>query len=349
MSNDEGPGDLRSLYVSASTKKAALTRARKALELSIGALSGTPASDHFFQQLKQNLEKYRLLRDEVLDIYDHIRFQVAEDKFTKDFGKQEKEIETDYERVEEASTRAIAGHQASLTASTSSAAQTGGARGLPAPEARAPPWKIQTMFQPKDSLKLDSTVGEFHNWKREFNNFYELSKLQNAEIRIQRAVLSNCLDPDFLNKISEALTAITNKEEGLQVIEKEFKKRHPILIRRHSLFCLDQDKDESRFSDTVARMKTLAKDCNLVDMSRDQILCHILIKACSQDDKLRSKLLEVDADTMTLDQLVDIVERYEVIQITNKGLGKQEKAFGRRARGKEKGGEKEGGGGGRIC
>ena len=349
MSNDEGPGDLRSLYVSASTKKAALTRARKALELSIGALSGTPASDHFFQQLKQNLEKYRLLRDEVLDIYDHIRFQVAEDKFTKDFGKQEKEIETDYERVEEASTRAIAGHQASLTASTSSAAQTGGARGLPAPEARAPPWKIQTMFQPKDSLKLDSTVGEFHNWKREFNNFYELSKLQNAEIGIQRAGLSNCLDPDFLNKISEALTAITNKEEGLQVIEKEFKKRHPILIRRHSLFCLDQDKDESRFSDTVARMKTLAKDCNLVDMSRDQILCHILIKACSQDDKLRSKLLEVDADTMTLDQLVDIVERYEVIQITNKGLGKQEKAFGRRARGKEKGGGKEGGGGGRIC
>ena len=100
MSNDEGPGDLRSLYVSASTKKAALTRARKALELSIGALSGTPASDHFFQQLKQNLEKYRLLRDEVLDIYDHIRFQVAEDKFTKDFGKQEKEIETDYERAQ---------------------------------------------------------------------------------------------------------------------------------------------------------------------------------------------------------------------------------------------------------
>ena len=68
----------------------------------------------------------------------------------------------------------------------------------------------------------------------------------------------NCLDPDFLNKILKALTAITNKEEGLLVIEKEFMKRHPILIRRHTLFCLDQDKDESRFSDTVARMKTLA-------------------------------------------------------------------------------------------
>ena len=121
----------------------------------------TPASDHFFQQLKQNLEKYRLLRDEVLDIYDHIRSQVAEDKFTKDFGKQEKDTEADYERVEEALTMAIAGHQASLTASTSSAAETGGAGGLPAPQARAPPWKIQTMFQPKDSLKLDSIVGEF--------------------------------------------------------------------------------------------------------------------------------------------------------------------------------------------
>ena len=354
MSNDDGPVDLRSLYVRASTQKAALTRARKALELSISALCDTPASDHFFQQLKQNLEKYRLLRDEVLGIYDHIRSQVAEDKFTKDFGKQEKEIEADYERVEEASTRAIAGHHASLTASTSSAAQTGGAGGLPAPQARAPPWKLQTMFQPKNSLKLDSTVGEYQNWKREFNSFYELSKLQNAEVGIQRAVFSQCLDPDFQNKISDALTAIKNKEEGLQVIEQEFKKRHPILIRRHQLFCLDQDKDESRFSDTVARMKTLAKDCNLVDMSRDQILCHILLKACSQDDKLRSKLLEVDADSMTLDRLVDIVERYEVVQITNKGLGKQEKAYGRRVGGRDKGGGKEKGsgkegGGGRIC
>ena len=102
MSNDDGPVDLRSLYVRASTQKAALTRARKALELSISALCDTPASDHFFQQLKQNLEKYRLLRDEVLGIYDHIRSQVAEDKFTKDFGKQEKEIEADYDTVEEA-------------------------------------------------------------------------------------------------------------------------------------------------------------------------------------------------------------------------------------------------------
>ena len=70
----------------------------------------------FFEELKKNVTKYRELRDVVLDIYDNIRVQVTEQKFVKDFGKQQANIEADYEKVEEASMRVLAAHQAAITA-----------------------------------------------------------------------------------------------------------------------------------------------------------------------------------------------------------------------------------------
>ena len=85
---------LQELYVKASTKKAALTRSKKA----ITALREAPASDHLFQDLKKNLSKYRDNRDAVLDIYDTIQAQVANTKYQKDFAKNEAQIDSDYDK-----------------------------------------------------------------------------------------------------------------------------------------------------------------------------------------------------------------------------------------------------------
>ena len=333
--NDRDRTPLQELYVKASTKKGALTRSKKALDFSIKALQDSPSSDHFAEELKKNLKKYRDSREVVLDIYDNIETQIEHAKFTKDFGKQQSEIESDYEKIEDAARIVMAAHHAAVTAAAARGAhRVEGGGSAPDPRQRAPPWKLQTSFQPKTPLKLDSGTNDFHCWQREFQFFYDMSNLKEADIQIQRTVLLNCLHQDFQTKISEAMTAASDIEDGLALIEHEFRKRNPQIIRRHELFCLDQRQDE-KFSDTVTRMMTLAKDSNLVDMSRDQILCHILLRACSRDDELRGKLLEIDSDTMTLDQLVAIVERYELIQVTNKGLSKSEKGFGRQVRSKE--------------
>ena len=333
-----GAAYLQQLYLQASTRKGALTRSKKALDFSITALREAPASEHFFEELKKNVTKYRELRDVVLDIYDNIRVQVTEQKFAKDFGKQQADIEGDYEKVEEASMRVIAAHQAAITAAA--AATPRGA--MPASAATGSAgavqrWKLEASFQPKTSLRLDSKLDDFHCWQREFDAYFKMSNLEHAEVSIQKTVLLNCLDSDFQTKVSEAMSAITTVRAGLELVRQEFHKRHPLLLRRHQLFCLDQQKDEFKFSDTVTRMLTLAKDSDLGDMTRDQILCHILIRACSQDEELRAKLLEVDSTTMTLDQLIAVIERYELIQVTNRGLGKKEKGVGRRVGGREGG------------
>ena len=269
----------------------------------------------------------------------NIRVQVTEQKFAKDFGKQQADIEGDYEKVEEASMRVIAAHQAAITAAA--AATPRGA--MPASAATGSAgavqrWKLEASFQPKTSLRLDSKLDDFHCWEREFDAYFKMSNLEHAEVSIQKTVLLNCLDSDFQTKVSEAMSAITTVRAGLELVRQEFHKRHPLLLRRHQLFCLDQQKDEFKFSDTVTRMFTLAKDSDLGDMTRDQILCHILIRACSQDEELRAKLLEVDSTTMTLDQLIAVIERYELIQVTNRGLGKKEKGVGRRVVGGREGG-----------
>ena len=322
--------DLKDLYTRASTKKGSLTRAKKALDFAVTALKEAPASVHFFEDLKKHLTKYRTLREAVLDTYDEISAQISPEKFQKDFGKQSSEIEADYEKIEEAARKVLSGHQQAIMDMNTRPQGGGTDGGATHPRPGAPPWKLQTSFQPKRPLKLDSLMNDFHCWERDFQAFYDISNLQQADMHIQRTVLLNCLDADFQTKISAVMSGVTTIEDGLELVKEEFRKRHPLILRRHQLFCLDQNKDENKFSDTVTRMMIMAKDANLVDMTRDEILCHILLKACSRDDDLRSKLLEIDSDTMTLDQLVAIIERYEVIQLTNKGLEAKEKAYGKK-------------------
>ena len=259
-----GEAYLQQLFLQASTRKGALTRSKKALDFSITALREAPASEHFFEELKKNVTKYRELRDVVLDIYDNIRVQVTEQKFAKDFGKQQADIEADYEKVEEASMRVIAAHQAAITAAA--AATPRGA--MPASAATGSAgavqrWKLEASFQPKTSLRLDSKLDDFHCWQREFDAYFKMSNLEHADVSIQKTVLLNCLDSDFQTKVSEAMSAITTVRAGLELVRQEFHKRHPLLLRRHQLFCLDQQKDEFKFSDTVTRMLTLAKDSDL--------------------------------------------------------------------------------------
>ena len=180
--------------------------------------------------MKKNVTKYRELRDVVLDIYDNIRVQVTEQKFAKDFGKQQADIEGDYEKVEEASMRVIAAHQAAITAAA--AATPRGA--MPASAATGSAgavqrWKLEASFQPKTSLRLDSKLDDFHCWQREFDAYFKMSNLEHAEVSIQKTVLLNCLDSDFQTKVSEAMSAITTVRAGLELVRQEFHKRHPLL------------------------------------------------------------------------------------------------------------------------
>ena len=186
-----------------------------------------------------------------------------------------------------------------------------------------PSWKLQTSFEPKPSLKLDMSAEECQNWERQFKNYYDISNLKHADIDTQRAVLTNCLHPDLQVKIYESLSGMTDIKEGIELIQEEIRRRNPRVVRRHHLFSLEQKKDEYCFSDTVTRMETLAKNADLTDMSKDQILCHLMLRAC-QDNDLRTKLLEVEEADMTVNRLKDVIQRFEMIQTANNSLNKKE-------------------------
>ena len=55
--DEEDAVALQDLYVKASTKKGALTRSKKAVDFALTALREAPASEHFFEELKKNIER----------------------------------------------------------------------------------------------------------------------------------------------------------------------------------------------------------------------------------------------------------------------------------------------------
>ena len=322
---EEETNPLQDLYTKAANAKRSLTRSKKDLQLGLKALQGAPSSSHFFDELLDYQAIYRERRTKVYDVYDRIEDQIADELFKKDFSKQCKEIERDYEALEEEARVVISTHQAALADISAhlSQARAGGAGGGGG-DAVTPRWKLETSFEPKPPLKLDMGGEDLANWERQFKMYFDISNLRHADIGTQRAVLQNCLHTDLQVKLHEGISGILDIKAGLTLVRDEFKKRHPRVVRRHHLFSLEQRRDEYSFSDTVTRLDALSRDADLTDMSKDSILCHLMLRACKEDD-LRAKMLEVQEADMTQLRLKEVIELYETIQRTNKGLGNKAK------------------------
>ena len=322
---EEEANPLQELYTKAANAKRSLTRSKKDLQLALKALQEAQSSSHFFEELVKYQSIYRERRLKVYDIYDRIEDQISDELFKKDYGKQCKEIERDYEVLEEEARVAISGHQQALvdiSAHISHARVSGGGGGG---EAATQSWKIQSSFEPKPPLKLEMGGEELANWERQFKMYFDISNLRLADISTQRAVLQNCLHTDLQVRLHEGISGILDIKAGLNLIREEFKKRHPRVVRRHHLFSLEQKRDEYNFSDCVSRLDALARDADLTDLSKDSILCHLMLRACKDDD-LRAKMLEVPEAEMSQLRLKEVIELYETIQRTNKGLSNKVKA-----------------------
>ena len=312
---------VQELYTKAANAKRSLNRSKKDLQMGLKALQEVPGSSYFFDQLVHYQGVYRERRTKVYDLYDKIEDQIPSETFKKDFGKPIKDLEKDYDVLEEEARLLISRYHHEVDEMTARARAAGGGEG----EAAAPRWKLQSSFQPKPPLKLDMGGEELANWERQFQIYFDISNLRHADIGTQRAVLQNCLNTDLQVKLHEAISGIPDIETGLTLIREEFQRRHPRVVRQHNLFSIEQKKDEYCFSDTVTRLGALARDADLTDMTKDSILCHLMLRAC-KDDNLRAKMLEVAEADMTQVRLNEVIELYETIQRTNKGLGEKEKA-----------------------
>ena len=326
-SDEESAIDLPKLYKKAANAKRSLTRAKKEFQNALKALTEAVSSQHFFEELIKVQEIYKERRIMVFEIYDTIEDEVSQEKFEADFGRQTKEIEGDFDVLEEQARLAISAYHNAVTATSSNLSQAVPRGGV---AAAVPRFRLESSFEPKPPLKLDMPPEDVQNWERQFMIYYDISHLKNADMPTQRAVLLNCLHTEVQMKVHESLSAVTDIKDGLALIREEIKKRHPRVVRRHHLFSLEQRRDEYKFSDTLSRMDTLAKQADLTDMSKDSILCHLMLRACRNDD-LRGKMLEVEEDEMTVMRLKEVVDRFETIAATNKGLSQEEKVKRTRA------------------
>ena len=100
-SDEESAIDLPKLYKKAANAKRSLTRAKKEFQNALKALTEAVSSQHFFEELIKVQEIYKERRIMVFEIYDTIEDEVSHEKFEADFGRQTKEIEGDFDVLEE--------------------------------------------------------------------------------------------------------------------------------------------------------------------------------------------------------------------------------------------------------
>ena len=186
------------------------------------------------------------------------------------------------------------------------AAAAAGARGA-AGQARIKP--VETL-RPQE-LTLAYSPEEMRVWAGQFKAFYRASQLDAGTVAEQQAYLFVCLDHQLASRVRDEIQADTpvlgTGESCLSVIEREFKLRYPLFIRRLKFFLFMQKRGQL-FSDFATKLKKIGDEAELGGIGIDELYVFKYIGA-TIDENLREKFLE--AENPTWEDLKKVYRAYE--------------------------------------
>lgn len=293
------------LATMAKTQKARFTRAAKALVMAVTSLKANVKSQHFFDEAIKAQDLLRERHESLVEIYTAIESKVAEAVWEETYATRAREVETTFDKGEKDTAEVIALHDKAKMDADDQLNQTMAAAGVAAGGASvAAKYKLETSFEPKPKLSSEFNASELQVWEEQWQTYFDISGLQNAGVKIQKAALVNSLSTEFRTKMD--LSHAPNVAAGLDMIRKDFTQRNPKVVRRHNLFRIQQRRGES-YSEMRVRMKTLLKEADITDITSDELVCHLMMAACTDGDLLQEmmKIEENDRTEAKLDETVD--------------------------------------------
>ena len=99
----------------------------------------------------------------------------------------------------------------------------GGGNGLP--------WHIKKQFKPSKQLDLNFTVTELRAWNRQWDQYFEVSNLNNAEFSIQRSIFLQCLSKEMISRLDSEFEGSVSMRA---LIKEEFARRNPQMVMGHA-------------------------------------------------------------------------------------------------------------------
>ena len=229
-----------------------------------------------------------------------------------DVETKKNDSETKQATVFAAARKAVEEHEARLNESIAvpRAGETGAVGGT------SPKWKLESSFAPKKEASSEMTMEELGVWLRTFEAYREVSRLQYTLFSVQKAAFLQCISVELQTKLD--FSHAHDIEACIELVTADFKRRNPRLVLRHQWLKVKQRKDEN-WSDFQAREYALRKNADVHDMTPDQLIAHVLMAGCTNEELLK-KLLEIGEDELTEVKIRQVAEKFEVMTSTAAGL-----------------------------
>ena len=311
------------LATMAKTHKSRFTRASKALLMSVTSLKANEKSQHFFDEVIKAQDLLRERHESLVEIYTAIENKVTETVWGDTYAARATEVEATFDNCEKETTVVITLYDKARMEADDQLNQTMAAAGVAAGGAAggAAKYKLETSFEPKPKLSSEFNASELQVWEEQWQTYFDISGLQNAGVKIQKAALVNSLSTEFRTKMD--LSHAPSVAAGLDMIRRDFTQRNPKVVRRHTLFRIQQRKGET-YSEMRVRMKILLKEADIADITADELVCHLMMAACTDPDLLQ-EMMKIEEGQRTEIKLDETVDKYETLAAAAKGLNKTPK------------------------
>jgi hypothetical protein len=274
--------DLESALRKYAAHKGWLTRATKKLKSLLEVLTAS-YSWELASELKEELDRAETQLSYMAQVTDWLEQTEYEhvENYKKEVTKEEKFVDkcyTDFNKVR--------GDR-----NQRDAQQLQNIERIPAP---AHGVKLMSDLKP-EQLQPDASTTDYRQWKRQFSAYFSASNLEGARIPDQHAYLESCLHKDLAKVISREATDTTptlGENSCFTILDRVFKNRYPIILRRKSYFSMAQKsgQDERAF---LEDLRASADEADIAGMTLNDALCMQLLTGL-QDKRLVEKLGEVE-------------------------------------------------------
>ena len=205
-----------------------------------------------------------------------------------------RKVESNLQKKAEDDAKAAAAAAAAAAKSPASAPSTGSEGNV----------RLQGTASPT-KLKNTDSPGTLATFKRLFQSYFALSKLNLAATVDQQNSLIMLLDQELQNHLLTTVdpdTPIFDDPNDPKVVscfsilEDRFRESYPLLVRRLNFFLLKQQKDEN-FAAFNAKLKQARLDADIDKMQPNDHMIFRIITGIS-DNNIREKLLKLKAPTL---------------------------------------------------
>ncbi|TRY76228.1 hypothetical protein TCAL_14734 [Tigriopus californicus] len=165
------------------------------------------------------------------------------------------------------------------------------------PQASAPASSVIQVPEVKvPVLSLDNNPAKLRSWLLKMQSFFKTNNLSSYTTLDHQTYVRQFIDVELENMIAPQVsmtTEIFGVGGMLELIEGEFRQRYPMQARRVEYFAITWKSGDS-YSKHLAKIESLAKEADLVNMSINQIQAFGLVSSVYADEKLKRKLLELE-------------------------------------------------------